>query len=80
MLRKRTDEPTKTDRCSAPPPYNIDEPDAAVLNKDGHTASDLGHGGPMSGGASVPRSVAMRTRTQLEDEQPGQMRSDLTNI
>lgn len=25
--------------------YNIDEPDAAILNKDGHITSDLGHGG-----------------------------------
>lgn len=60
--------------------YNIDEPDAAILNKDGHITSDLGHGGPMSSGASVPRSGDMRTRTQLEDEQRGQMRSYLTHI
>lgn len=60
--------------------YNIDEPDAAILNKDGHITSDLGHGGPMSIGASVPRSGDVRTRTQLEDEQRGQMRSYLTHI
>lgn len=28
--------------------YNIDEPDAATLNKDGHITRDLGHSGPMS--------------------------------
>lgn len=52
--------------------YNIDEPDAATLNKDGHITSDLGHSGPMSG--------EMQTKTQLEDEQRGQMRSYLTHI
>lgn len=54
------------------PLYNTDEPDAATLNKDGHITSDLGHSGPMSGD--------MRTETQLEDEQRGQMRSYLTHI
>lgn len=53
-------------------PSNIDEPDGASLNKDGHITSDLGHSGPASGG--------MRRKTQLEDEQRGQMRSYLTHI
>lgn len=61
-------------------PYNIDEPDAVIWNKDGHITGDLGHFRPLECRRGIGGGLGMQTRTQLGDEQWGQMRSYLTHI
>lgn len=51
-----------------------------ILNKDGHITGDLGHCRPLECRRGIAGGLGMQTRTQLGDEQWGQMRSYLTHI